>query len=303
MTSFLWLGRRAMIFYILIYLIAHFTVDYGRINFGVKVKRLNRYMPREFSSLLTLEEGGKKVEKETLEQYVRFYRVVVELFPERADARSLLGFCEFYMGNPIAAVSQYQKAAELKPHIFWFFYNPAVIYFKGGQYEEALKYFQEALAADPQETTDYIFNSKVIHRVFFDNIPSIADELRRRLIIGYQNAYILMVAIYYQSKDYPQTLQMIQNAINEKIGRQDVFYYYAGLVYIQLNQYKNAQMAFQKSLALNPDFFESAFFLAETSRVLGDQKMHQEASRKADSLEASKTKHIPHLSQISLRLF
>ncbi|MDO8580873.1 MAG: tetratricopeptide repeat protein, partial [Candidatus Omnitrophota bacterium] len=164
---------------------------YEKIKFQNQIESLNVTMPGSFSYLLDVEKL-KKVDLREINRYINFYQKIVDYFPEQADAHSMLGFCYYYRGDGAKALSAYKKAINNHPDYFWFYYNLGVIYFQKSDYVQAVPFLEKAIKTNPDENLRYTLSSNVVYRGVLDEIPQPDQELKRRLVSGYQQAYFLL---------------------------------------------------------------------------------------------------------------
>ena len=108
-----WLLKRAIVFYVILFLLSNVLIKYDLINFGIKIRIIDNLMPDSFSYLVDLSSGRRSADQTRLMPYLNFYGTVYRFFPERSDALNLLAFCYYYFGEIGQAKASYQKALEI----------------------------------------------------------------------------------------------------------------------------------------------------------------------------------------------
>ena len=200
---FLYLSKRAIVFYLVVLAASFLIVDYKKVTFGVKIRYLNKIMPDSFYDLADFAEGQKKLTPERMLMYTHFYEKVVTFFPERADAFGMLGFCYYYLGRIDQAKIAYQRAAELNPDFFWFHYNLGLIAYNSNRYDEAVHFFNKALVVEQDSTLNYIKSSKVIYRSILLDHQDFAQKTTMRLKKAYHEAHDLLQQSVFLEKNAP----------------------------------------------------------------------------------------------------
>jgi tetratricopeptide (TPR) repeat protein len=240
-----------------LYAISLSLVDYKKINFSLRIKVINHLMPGSFQYLIDHSYGKESVNVEKMKPYVRFYSKVVEFFPERSDGFSMLGYCYYALGEKARAVVAYQKALQIKPDFFWFNYNLALIYFKGGQFQNALPFLEKAVRSNLVDTFDFVDRSKVIYRSLLLEDPQFFKDSQGRYLRALQKSYEMLVWIYYQKQDFRSAMKYVELALNQPLPDNAFLYHYAGLVSYAQKEYRKAAQFFKKSSQVDKNIFEN----------------------------------------------
>lgn len=300
---FVGIFRRAVIFYIFIFLVVHLLVDYERVRFGLKIRILDNMMPDSFHYLIESVEGKELVDQNKLTPFFRFYAKVVGFFPEQSDAWGMLAFCYYHLKDYNRAVVGYQKAMTLEPDYFWYYYNLGTIYYKDNQYAKAAQYFHDAILMDPNEALTFTLNSNVIYRSILRNFKDPKRELMLRIQRGYHQAYLMAVLSCFKSKDYIKMFNVAQKAIKNKVHNYQIFYYFSGLALYQLKEYKKAVVLFNTYIKFDFQHPEPFQYLAWSYQNLGNQLAAQDALSKVSLLEDNKGYFDVPVSLITVRIF
>jgi len=162
---------------------------------------LNNLMPRSIDYLVETAVAHQAYDPRKLQSYVYYYEKVVAFMPQRADARGMLGYLYYQMGQEQKAIAAYEKAIKVYPHFFWFYYNLGMIHLKAERYEEAVAFFKKASAAKPEAALAFIYSSK---RIYLPVVSKMTADLNKpmteQLKEGYQRGHVLMALIEKYSK-------------------------------------------------------------------------------------------------------
>lgn len=215
-----------------------------------------------------------------------------------------------HAGNPLEAVKELQRAAELspnEPNLFdWaaellahdapqaaarVFTNGVRLYpqslrmllglasawYSAGCYDQAATYFFKAADLAPADPTPYSFLSKV-QRTEIKNAPGYLDRMARFVKLRPDNAlanYYYGVAIwnYPRKSEDPEVAQQARDLL-ERAAELDPdlapAYLELGIIFAGEREYEKASLALQKAIDINPDLEEAHYRLSEAYRVIGE---------------------------------
>jgi len=297
-----WVFTRAVVLYLLVYLLQLVMVDYEKIHFGIKIRTLNVMMPKSYNYLIELEDFKRRPSKE-LHRYRYYYEKMIDTFPKSSDAHGLLGFCYFHLRHHDKAVASYKKAIEINDKVFWYPYNLGAIYYKQGRYEEAIPMFKSALATNPRHTMTYAKASEKVLLPIIVRAEDQANELKRRLTVGYRNAYTLLCLSYYRLKDYSAMFQTAERALKANAGLKDLFYLLGGVAAYEQKDLKNSLLFLSECVKMSSDNTLAYHYLGQAYRDLGRRDEARENFSKSQSLLNTKGNMIIRDDKIGLRLF
>jgi tetratricopeptide (TPR) repeat protein len=161
-----------------------------------RIKALNELRPDALNDLLIVE-GKQRPDDRRFKAYLRYFRSVAALVPERADAVAMQGFCHFHLGDRERAAAAYEQAVLMAPSFSGFRYNLAVIYFKAGQYSKVMEQLQLAMASDPQESLLYVLSSKIYGLLMLARINA-GTSMQDQVVESYQKIQRLAIMAQYR---------------------------------------------------------------------------------------------------------
>lgn len=177
-------------------------------------------------------EKGMVDGKEALDQgdYLKGEKVFLKITqenPENFVAWVELGLVRKLMGKYPEAIQAFHQALKIHQDNLIVHYNLGVIYFNQGNLSQSEKHFEEVLKRD----------------------PTISD------------AALYLCHIHLKKGAYKKAKLFLDKA--KKYAKQENYYFYQGLYYAYQKQYSSACEAFQKALAIKPDYWEALFNLAQ----------------------------------------
>ena len=229
--------------------------------------------------------------------------------PDQAAVHHLLGDVEEKLGNPLEAVRQYQRAAELdpsEPNLFdWGAelllhraVEPAVdVFTKGnrlfpgstrmllglgvawydrGSYDQAARRLCEASDLKPDDPTPYLFLGK-IQSVEINQPQGISERLERFARLHPENAlanYYYAVSLWKQRKGPEDTTNMpqVESLLNQAIHldpKLGVAHLQLGILYSEQKDLHQAISAYQQAIDVSPRLEEAHYRLAQAYRQTG----------------------------------
>jgi tetratricopeptide (TPR) repeat protein len=189
--------------------------DWQRVKTKLYFSPLNKLQPNKevLDHLVKGIYGNQALDAQILERLKRYFILLSEYFPERSDAFGMKGLCLYYQGQIPQAEEAYQKAIELNPHFFWFYYNLGVIHMKDNNYPAAMAAFKQGLQTRPEHALYYIQTSE---KVYLPILKSTRDlwgwEPQDQLKQGYQDCLGLLL-LAQKLKEAPDSVEMPDEAV------------------------------------------------------------------------------------------
>jgi tetratricopeptide (TPR) repeat protein len=182
-------GNHAAVYYLLLAAAGFVAFDIPGALRQTNLAVLNRLRPWSFVSLVDGTATGKE-----LDDYVRYYRKVVEVLPEQSDAWGLYAYGTYRQGNVQEAARAYQRAMAIRPDFFWYPYNLGVLALLRGEFHPAVNFFEKALRTTPRGTLEGIVNSPRVYLplVLLQSPGDVQGFLAGQLRDGYQQAARLL---------------------------------------------------------------------------------------------------------------
>lgn len=228
---------------------------------------LSRLMP-DHGWLLLYTDMHQASALRHFDEFVHFYEQLLEYMPYTADAFGMLGFVHYHMGNKDKALAAYQRAIELNPLYFWFYYNKGFVHFERGEYTQALGLFRDAMSTSPDTAMSFIYMSKVFIPVR-EVTQDYQGTINVRLHKAYRECYKLVLMSQYFMKDYRGVLNSANYAMKENFEDKSFFFHYAGIAAYHLGEYRSAASLLQQSIQGNSGTRESFEYLAAAWEALG----------------------------------
>jgi tetratricopeptide (TPR) repeat protein len=232
--------------------------------------------------------------------------------PESADNHRLLGEVEEKLGDPVSAVHEYQRAAELDPSESNLFtwgaellmhraFEPAgevftkgnrlypssarmlvglgVSFYARGSYEPAVERFCEASDLDPNATAPYLFLGK-IQSIDPAQSHEVSERLERFARLNPRNA---QAAYYYamslwKSRRGPEdtaNISKIESLLRQAVNLDPKLgdvYLQLGILQEERRNFPSALSAYQQAVAASPELEQAHYRLAQAYRKNGEEE-------------------------------
>lgn len=279
-------------------------VDYKQLYFRIRLKVLNRLRPESITELVNFAKNPAVNSKnESLDKFRFYYQNVYDLMPDRIDALGLVGYCQYYLGDSEKAVAAYEKAIEINPHFFWFYYNLGTIYFQQKEYDKAIAALGKALTMEPENVMRVISISPRIYMpIIKGSNPSLDEaQILNQMRKGYRNAYLMVVLSSLEKEDYESMLKASLKAIDGKLDGAGDFYFYAGLAFYKMKKPEEAMFFLKRCLEKNPKYAQAIKYLGILSVESGTNELGLKLIAQSNMLEKSKEAYVLNPAKISLQ--
>lgn len=263
-------STRAGVFYVIVILLSLVLIDYDKGKAGLAVRYLEKKVPKPELMISKVEAEGIG-DKNYLASYIKLYQYVIEYKPKSADAYSMLGFSLYYSGDIWGALEAYKKAAELRPNVFWFYYNQAIINFNNKDYETSLTDIDQALKTDSQKTLEFVASSRRIYRPLLGKIVDESKVYQDRLLFGMHNVYRLKVLNHIILNQYEEAQSAIVKALKLNTPYSTFHQFYAGIIAYINEDYEKALSLFTLSLQTERPY-DGSFDNIEKCLLILDRK-------------------------------
>lgn len=235
---------------------------------------------------------------------------------DKAELHRLLGEVEEKLGNPLAAVHDYQRAAELNPSEANLFdwgtellvhraVDPAIEVFTDGNrlfprstrmllglsvaqyargsYDDAFRHLFEASDLNPDDPNPYLFLGKM-QKVENNQAEGIVERLGRFARLQPENAlahYYYAVSFWRRrSPQDSENLAQVESLLEKAVHldpKLGAGYLQLGILYAERKDFPKAISAYQKATEVSPRLEEAHYRLAQAYRQVGEaSKARQE---------------------------
>ncbi|MDX2098206.1 MAG: tetratricopeptide repeat-containing glycosyltransferase family protein [Leptolyngbyaceae cyanobacterium bins.59] len=180
--------------------------------------------PEAFEEAVSLAEAASN--QGNLLEAVTYYRKALTLQPERADLWKTLGNLLKQAGDLEAAIDAYQQAVTVQPDYWTAYFNIGVVWQQQEAFDRAIDAYQQALQWNPNDLDIYV------------NLGNCYEALNR---------FSEAIAAYNKILTSPSHVAAFNHADWCKLG----FLFESAL------QFDKAEEFYQRSLALDPNFFDT----------------------------------------------
>ncbi len=245
-----------------------------------------------------------------------------------AELHHLLGDIEEKSGNPLEAVRQYQKAAELDPSEPYFFdwgaelllhraVEPAievfskgnrlfprsarmlvalgVAWYSNGSYDQAAQRLCEASDLNPDDPKAYLFLGK-IQGVETTQSECSTERLARFANLQPENAlanYYYAVNLWKRRKgpDDAESLAQVESLLKKSVAldsRLGIGYLQLGVLYSERGDFPRAVLSYQEAIRVNPELEEAHYRLAQAFKRTGEKDKAERELQLYDQISKKK---------------
>jgi tetratricopeptide (TPR) repeat protein len=177
-------------------------------------------------------------EKSTLEKAIQKFEESANVDTTQGPTYSLLAACYSELGNEELAVHNARKAREIMPDDFQSNLALGQILSRTGNEEESVTFVKKAIDIDPSNTV----------------------AIRK------------LAVLYYELGDTVKSVETFEAAIKTETDkmRKSNLYFNLGVLNKQLNNFEEAEIAFEEAFYLNDKDYEAIRGMAEAYEELGD---------------------------------
>jgi tetratricopeptide (TPR) repeat protein len=253
-------------------------------------------------------------------------------FVDKAEPHHLLAEVSEKLNQPLQAVREYQRAADLNPIEPYFFdwgaelllhhaAEPAVEVFTNahrlfprsarilaalgaswyalGSYEKAVQRLCEASDLNPDDPSPYLFLGK-LQAVETTSSTAIAERLKRLVMLQPDNAsanyyYAISVWKARQSPEDAETFVQVKSLLEKSIHLDPTFgpaYLQLGILYSERKDFSNAVAAYQNAIQATPDIEEVHYRLAQVYRQTGQTLKAQAELQRYEEISREKAAEV-----------
>jgi tetratricopeptide (TPR) repeat protein len=253
---------------------------------------------------------------------------------DKAELHHLLGEVAEKSGDPLEAVRQYQRAAQLDasepnlfdwgaellmhhapepatevfstahrafPHSIRILLGLGVAWFIHGSFDQAIQYLGEASDLNPDDPNPYLFLGK-IQSVEAGDSPAIAERLARFARLQPQNAfanYYYAVSLWKRRKgpEDAQPAAQVESLLEKAVALDPKLgdaYLQLGVLHSERKDFPKAIVAYQKAVAVNPHMEQAHYRLAQTYRLIGQNDKAQHELHLYEQISKEKAAQVEH---------
>lgn len=243
---------------------------------------------------------------------------------DRPDVHHLLGNIEEKLGNPLEAVQQYQRAAELDPseanlfdwgaelllhhapepavevfsrgnqlfpHSTRMLVALGIAWYSRGSYDRASECLCQASDVNPDDPNPYVFLGK-IQAAETSSSKEVAERLERFAKLQPENAlanyyYAVSLSKQQQSTQDKDTLAKVESLLQKAVHldpKLAAAHLHLGILYAEQNRLPNAISEYEKAIEVDPELEAAHYRLAQAYRQTGNKLKAQQELRRFEQL-------------------
>ena len=200
---------------------------------------------------------------------------------------------------PEPAAEVFAKGAHLFPHSTRMSVGLGAAWFAGGSYEKAVRQICEAADLSPAEPAPYLFLGK-IQRAEATSSAAVAERLQRFVNLQPSSGeakYYYAVALWKLPKEAQNKgrVEQVETLLNEAVHIDPQLaeaYFQLGIVHSAAENHRAAASDFQAAVKADPQMAEAHYRLAQAYRKLGESDKATEEVRLYQQLEKESTQRV-----------
>jgi tetratricopeptide (TPR) repeat protein len=198
---------------------------------------------------------------------------------DNANGRIQRGLIYRQMGNPKAALEDYNRALELEKDNTQAFTNRGNAYLDLGRYQLAIADYEKVLKSEPNNIKTRV-NMAIAYSALGDYATATEQFAQaERYSRNYADLYVNRAIMHFQSKQYDKALGDYQKYLQFRPNDHQI-YNDMGIVYSILGQHQNAVNSFTQAISISPvkDYYR---YRAQAYENLGNAAAAQQDRRMA----------------------
>ena len=202
----------------------------------------------------------------TQEDYRGTIQVLEGVNPPTLRSLTIIASCYSALGQPQTAIEYYNRADSMSPNNTQILYSLAYLYYTRGDIQQAKKYVDASIAADPQNANAQQLkqhlslqdsNEVMNQAVTYMNQGEYANakKLMEKVVASNPNdfqAYYYLGHIAYATEKYEESTRNFMMAIKNN-PNYALSYYSLGLAYDKLREFNRSQLAYEQFLKMELD--------------------------------------------------
>lgn len=142
---------------------------------------------------------------------------------------TMIAICDYYIGDSDEAIALFSKARDLEPKHFWLNYNLGFVYYRRGEYAQAVEYLKSCLGLGLKNIDDSL---QLDYYGFLT--PEVAEQYKALNLLTFHevvnNSFVLSI-LSFERLNKPEMIKgLALLGIKLGFGEKDSFFkYYAGL--------------------------------------------------------------------------
>lgn len=211
---------------------------------------------------------GKEDGQDALDEAISQLNIASEINPNESRTYTILSTCYYEKGDKESAIATIKTAVEKSPEDFDSNLTAGQILGNYQEYEAAIPYFQKVVELKPDD-------AKVIRH---------------------------LAQAYYEIDEKEKSIETYQNAIKtetDKKVKADL-YFNLGILYMQVEDYTNAEDSFFMAYDMNPDDIEALVGMAQTFEGIKKWRKAEKFYKELIFLDPDNPDHFKGLARVLL---
>ncbi len=297
-----WLAGRVAVIYLIVFIFSLTCMDLKTVAERIKVRHLNDSIP-DFSDLIIFSKDHNAKKDINWEPYQDYFKLILSYLPDDVITRQLLGYVDYYAGHEQKAVELFKNSSQMNgKFLFWPNYDLGVIYFKKAMWPQAAEYFMNAISSNTRLSLLLIQDSMVYKQILAS--PFFKYPLNDGINDAHSRAYILLLSSMYHMKQFTRMIAISNLGLeNQGLAYKDALYYYDGLAFYEMGEYKNAFLLFQESLSREKDNPDVYYYIADIYQKAGQLEHARDLLQISYALHQKNDPRFPYEAQADLRFY
>ena len=218
------------------------------------------------------------------DETINYYDEFLKIRPNDAVALNNIG-CEYFRkGQYEKALEWFERKAKIEPD-YTVFKNMGTSYFALQQYEKALEYFEKSSLLKPNAETFYdmgvVYQNLGHHEKAVDNYKKAV-----KMKVDYIDAYNNMAYIFHELGNREKTIEYYEKIISIRPNAK--IYLRLGNEYQELLQFKKAIDYYKLAISLKPDYLSAYYHMGLAYERLGLSELADECYKKSGTFSIVK---------------
>jgi tetratricopeptide (TPR) repeat protein len=202
-------------------------------------------------------------------QSLKLLEECIAIEPDAAYAINEIGTIYLGLNQFDRAKNEFQGAINLAPNWSYPYNNLGIAFYKQKQYDLSRQYYMQAIEKDSLSGSPY-YNLGILCSATGDTAEAIRYYNRAiSTDSAYKDAYLNLAAIRISMKEYSDAEKLFNDCARK--ANPEAGYYYLGIMYFSLDEYRKALDSYYRSLQYNSLSKYTLYNIGETYLYINDR--------------------------------